>query len=137
MANKQKRKEKKELNRNLYYEHVANELDRGRIMRENSNGDKYSPEYTQTISKVVVDKIIKKYEECVFEDDPRAREFLHYFFTLKDFIRDLLIYWSNSVEKGYQYRFLKKLMEIYWDLKKQDDLIYYITYIEEYAEKTD
>lgn len=115
-AKRQKKINDRKRRREEQRTHNQKEWDRGRIMKEDKDGRKrYSPEYTTQLAIRLRDNIIEALNKTSGEENGR-KQFLHYYFQLKPYIRDLLIFWNSDVENLYTYNFLKKGLEIYWDL---------------------
>lgn len=116
-----RRKRKKEL-----LKHKQEEWERGRIMKEERKWqERNSPEYTAKLSRHITEKIQWAVGECSGRIGG-CKDFLHYFFQFKPYIRDLLIYWNPEVEINEDYLYLKQCLELYWDLDDKTKLLEHV-----------
>lgn len=110
MSSTEKKKKKREKNRLAQQAYIQKEWERGRLMKENKTGEFYSETYTLELEKRLIESLYKYLTSCTSNND-----FLHNFLTLKNHIRDLLIWWNPNVIKGLNYNFLRLCLETYWD----------------------
>lgn len=113
-----KKQEKRKKNRLAQQSYIQQEWERGRLMKESKCGEFYSKEYTRELEKRLLTEIYKYLNSSTSD-----QAFLHNFLTLKNHIRDLVIWRNPEVEKGIDYTFLRKCLETYWDLKDKSSLL--------------
>lgn len=123
----QKNHEKRELRKQKQLEEQRRTEERGiRIIKENNNQGPYSPEYTLKASEFYYESIQKAYLESLGQKSP-ASHLYHRFQELKSGIQDLLILWSDQVERDLHFFFFKELLDCYRDHPKEADPLWNYT----------
>jgi hypothetical protein len=94
--------------------HKKEAWDNGKLIEENHNQGPYSPEYTKDLCKRLIDYLWQEKQRSLTLPNP-ANNFVVGFRKYKMKIQDLILHWNPEVEKNYMYKYLKRLLEIYWD----------------------
>lgn len=109
-------KRKKERRRERYLRNVQKEGSHknnawasGKLIEENHNGKFYSPEYTRALSF----RLCKYLLNARNTGDPNIM--LSEFWKYKDWMIGLILKWNQGVQEDNYYRYLKELLEVYWD----------------------
>lgn len=81
----------------------------GKLIEENHNRKFYSPEYTKALSF----RLCKYLLNASNTGDPNIM--LSEFWKYKDWMIGLILKWNPGVQEDDCYRYLKELLEVYWD----------------------
>ena len=108
---------KKERRKQRHDKHVKEELtykqeawEAGKLIMENHNQNQFSPTFTSKLTDRLYSYILGERNSC-----KSAEDFVVGFRKYKAAIQELLIYWNPTCNKGSEYNYLKRLLEVYWD----------------------
>lgn len=117
-------KRKKERRRERYLRNVQKEgchknnaWASGKLIEENHNGKYYSPEYTKALSFRLCKYLIGA------RNTGDLNIVLSEFWKYKDWIIGLILRWNPGVQEDDYYRYLKELLEAYWDSDKNPECL--------------
>ena len=110
MNNKQRRrKERRDNNRRKQENHIKKEMERGRTMWENNNGQDFSLSWIN----LQLPKLIEGLHKGVEEGEKYLTVWIQ---TYRILIRDIILRWPSCHPYSPEYELLKSVLEIYWDL---------------------
>lgn len=113
-----KRKEKRSKRRDLHKQGEITRWENGVLIKENANGGMYSKEYTIALTNRLIGIINSELTDSHCLQNPKI--FYQKFLCIKNYIRDLLVYWSGDVGKTFNYHFLRVCYETYLNSKTCD-----------------
>lgn len=106
-------------------EHKKEAWERGAYIEENHNGGPYTEDYTKELSWRMFSRLVDAKELAMNCEDSnpylinaggdRNRMYVMFFWKYKKIVQDLILHWSPDAPKGIEYRWLKRLLETYWD----------------------
>lgn len=105
---KERRKARHDRNVKAEQEHKTQAWERGKLIEENHNQGPYSENYTKALAERLV-------EYVTAEQEKSPEQFVVGFRKYKMKIQDLILHWNPLVQKGPEYQWLKRLLEVYWD----------------------
>ena len=112
MNRRERRKQRKKVNRENDQVYKREAWLGGKLIEENHNQNPYSEEYSRDLAERLAN-ILRLGRRDSLEKKDSYRYFYNLFLSHKNRIRDLILNWSG--EKNENYSFLKKMLENYWD----------------------
>lgn len=110
LGKKERRQERKNRNIKKEREYKEGAWEAGKLIEENHNSGPYTEDYTEELASRIIQYLREEYERSSTPED-YVRGFRKY----RQKIQDLLLHWSPFAERGREYQYLKRLLEIYWD----------------------
>lgn len=86
----------------------------GKLIEENHNSGPYTSDYTIELSERLVQYLLQERDKVINEPEPE-KKFTEAFRRYKKKIQTLILHWSPIVSENFNYKFLKELLETYWD----------------------
>lgn len=86
----------------------------GKLIEENHNSGPYTSDYTIELSERLVQYLLQERDKVINESEPE-RKFTEAFRRYKKKIQTLILHWSPIAPEDFNYKFLKELLETYWD----------------------